>query len=79
MTSAGDREWALRKEIIAVRDVYHLAEKPEVVQLFAEDYDFLAKRGQISGTGYLVSEQIEVRRGTKKRKQRRKRPPESLF
>ncbi len=75
--NADDRQRAIVKEVKDIIHTYKLAEKPEVVTLFAEDYDFLDKREAIDSLGCLRG--MKVVRGQRKRKARRKRPPEFKF
>ncbi len=79
MSAADDRQTAIEKEVEAIRDVYRMNDASEVVTLFAEDYDFLMKREQISKAGYLLENRVQVRRGQRKKKVHRRRPKESMF
>ena len=75
--SATEREVTLRKESRALRDFYASQGGVRPVSLFAEDFDWLQKRGSLNSyneTHYLDG--IEVKRGPRKRKPRKKRPPE---
>lgn len=78
MTTAGDRETAIQKEVEAIRDVYRMNGSPEIVTLFAEDYHFLSKRKRIANE-LLLEGFIQVRRGQRKKKARKRRPKSSLF
>ncbi len=78
MSAADDRQTAIEKEVEAIRNVYRMNNAPEVVTLFAEDYDFLTKREQIK-SGRLLENRVQVRRGQRKKKVSRRRPKESLF
>ena len=72
--SAQDREVKLEREIRELAIFYRDVGKPQTtVTLFAEDYDFLEKRGRIQ---YGRAFGVRIKRGDPKRRPRRKRPPE---
>ena len=77
MSAADDRQREIVKEVEDIIQTYRLADKPEIVTLFAEDYDFLEKREAIDSLGLLKG--MSIVRGQRKRKKRRKRPPEFNF
>ena len=75
--SVADREIKLTNEVRDLYDFYTLNSIDTDITLFAEDFDFLRKRGKIAPHGerfWLGG--IYVKKGDKKRKPRRKRPPE---
>ena len=79
MSAADDRQTAIEKKAEAIRNVYRMNGVSETVTLFAEDYDFLIRRENISKAGYLFENGIQVRRGQRKKKVSRRRPKESMF
>lgn len=77
MSTVIDREVRLMNEVRDIYDFYTHQGNESEVTLFAEDFDFLKKRGKIAphGNRYWLGG-IYVKRGDRKRKARRKRPPE---
>ncbi len=75
--SALEREIKLMSEVRDLVDLYRASGNKSAVSIFAEDYDFLLRRKKIFEAvdcPYLGG--IQVSRGARKKKARRKRPPE---
>ncbi len=72
MTTALDRENTLLKEVEEVRAIYKLNGLTQPIRMFAEDYDFVKKRGSLHKFGSVV-------RGDRKKRRKAKRPPESIL
>ena len=84
MSTAGDRERAIISEARELRDFYQSQGLKPLVRLFAEDYDFLKKRRAIQSSpefGESIGDldYVNIIRGPRKRKPRKKRPPDTLF
>ena len=84
MSAADDREAAIIAEARELRDFYKSQGLKSIVRLFAEDYDFLKKRGSINPSMPVGEEiggldAVQVIRGQRKKKARKKRPKESMF
>ncbi len=72
-----DRAIALEKEVKDLRDFYRAQGMSEVVRLFSEDFDFLMRQKKIKDyAGELSFEGREIMRGPRKKKPRKKRPPD---
>ena len=80
MSEADDRENRLIQDAYRLRNWYSAFGNPDpdVVSLFAEDYDFLKRRNKIIETddGAFLDSEIPVKRVHRKRKPRKKRLPE---
>ena len=80
MSARDDRQNELIDEATALRDFYVEQRLPDVVTLFEEDFDWLMKRKAIiefdAAPGLWLDGKIKVRRGPRKKRARRKRPPE---
>jgi len=72
-----DREFALISEARELLVFYKMNNQRLAVTLFAEDFDFLLKRGKI--VNQFLDADIEVVKGQRKKRKRRKRPIESLL
>ncbi len=79
MTTVTDREQAIISETKDLLDFYAVNGGPDVVRLFAEDYDFLDKREAITHGERDSLEGMWVIRGQRKKRIRKRRPKESLF
>ena len=72
-----DRELVLISETKELHEFYSSVGKDCDVTLFAEDFDFLRRRGKIASHGEKFwLEGIYVKRGDRRKKARKKRPPE---
>ena len=80
MPVSDDRARKLFDDAMKLRIFYRSQGSSEIVMLYAEDFDFLKKRKDIvefeAVDGFWFEGQIEVRRGARKKKPRKKRPPE---
>lgn len=84
MSAADDREAAIIQEARELRDFYKSQGLNTIVRLFAEDYDFLKKRKAIQPAMPVGEEiggldSVQIIRGQRKKKARKRRPKESLF
>ncbi len=81
MSISDDRQQKLISETRDLRDFYHSSGQPEIITLFAEDFDFLKKRKAITEviSGFVLDGELWVAKGYRKRRIRKKRPKESLF
>jgi len=79
MTNAFDREQAIISETRELLSFYELNGGPDVIRLFAEDYDFLDKRKVIIHGERDSLDNMWVIRGQRKKKPRKRRPKSSLF
>lgn len=84
MSTAEDRELAIINEARELRDFYKAQGLKTIVRLFAEDYDFLKKRRVIKSAMPVGEEiggldSVNIIRGQRKKKVRKRRPKESLF
>ena len=80
MSVADDRQQAITFETKELLAFYALNGGPDVVRLFAEDDDFLDKRKAIvhRESGDFL-DFMQVLRGQRKKKARKRRPKSSLF
>ena len=80
MPVSDDRARKLFDDAIKLRTFYRSQGGNEIVTLYAEDFDFLKKRKDIvefeAVDGFWFEGQIEVRRGARKKKLHKRRPPE---
>lgn len=80
-----DREVVLTNEVTDLRDFYRSQGMPEVVRMLKEDYDFMTKRGKVTkhedGIERISADggYIDVSCGPRKKKPRKRRPPERLL
>jgi len=76
-----DRANDLMKEAAELRDAYIEQGRNECVTLFLEDYDFLLKHGDIANNHFhhYLHGDVEVMRGPRKKKIRKRRPKEVLI
>lgn len=84
MSAADDRQTAIINGARELRDFYKSQGLKAIVRLFAEDYDFLNKRKAIHPAMPIGEEigdldSVNIIRGPRKRKIRKKRPPEFKF
>jgi len=79
MSTAGDREQSIISETKELLNFYAVNGGPDVVRLFAEDYDFLDKRKSITHGTRDSLDGMWVARGPRKKKVRKRRPKESMF
>jgi len=80
MPVSDDRTRKLFDDAMKLRSFYRTQGGNEIITLYAEDFDFLKRRKDIvkfdAVDGFWLEGQIEVRRGYRKKKPRKKRPPE---
>lgn len=84
MTTAEDRETSIIHEARELRDFYASQGLKTIVRLFAEDYDFLKKRRVIKAAMPVGEEiggldAVQIIRGQRKKRVRKRKPKESLF
>ena len=81
MSVSDDRQDQLISEARELLVFYRANDQRLAVTLFAEDYDFLTKRKKIVKlrAGDYLDVDIQVIRGERKKKRRKRRPKDSLF
>ena len=81
MSISDDRQNKLISDTRDLRNFYRYNAQPEIITLFAEDFDFLKKRKAIVDVkdGFLLDGEFFVVKGQRKKKVRKRRPKECLF
>lgn len=86
MATAEEREERIRQELIELREFYDSqGNQSDMIRMWQEDFDFMLKRGKINKTKLgstwvnIPGGMLFVTRGPRKRKKRKKRPPQALI
>ena len=83
MSTADDKQRRLETDARELLKFYRAQRISSPITIFAEDFDWLLKREAIKEyeayEGLWLDKDIPVRRGDRKRKVRKKRPPEFAF